>query len=133
MSSNDQAVSHPTAWPSEDPEELAAFYGRFKLGADGLPTPAWEAAQLTTLRSPYPLRTAWDPALSIIGFRCHRLVAASLRDILRNILDRYGSLAEVRRVGMDLFGGGVQLPPDLREREAQPARLGRGDRPGSRA
>jgi D-alanyl-D-alanine carboxypeptidase-like protein len=100
-----KAASSHIAWPREDPEVLAAFYGRFKLRSDGLPTAAWEAANLVTIRAPYPLRAAWDPKVSIIGLRCHRLVAESLKGVLRGILDYYGSLANLRRTGMDRFGG----------------------------
>jgi len=105
MSHNHKTVSDRHAWPREDPEELSAFYGAFKLGPDGLPTAAWEAAHLVTIRAPYPLRAAWDPKIVVIGIRCHRRVVESLSRILEVILEGYGSLAAVRHFGMDRFGG----------------------------
>jgi len=84
------------AWPRETPAALTAFYGPFRLRADGLPTAAREARNLTTITPPYPLRVAWDPKVAITPIRCHRLVAESLQNILRAILDHYGSAALVR-------------------------------------
>jgi hypothetical protein len=37
--------------------------------------------------------------------RCHQRIAASLEHVLSGILAHYGSATEVRRAGMDLFGG----------------------------
>ena len=105
MASHGKAVSHAGNWPREDPAELAAFYGKFELGSNGLPTTKWEAAHLVTIRTPYPMRAAWDLRLAIIGIRCHRRVAESLSNVLEKIFEAYGSLAEVRHYGMDRFGG----------------------------
>ena len=102
MATNGKFVS---MWPRENPEALAAFYGRFELRSDGLPTTAWEAAHLVTTVAPYPLRAAWDPAVIITRIRCHRLVAESLKGVLRGILAHYGSVAAVRTARMDRFGG----------------------------
>ncbi len=108
MAFNEKVFSGGHAWPREDPAELEKFYGRIERGADGLPTAAWEAAHLVTIRPPYPMRAAWDLSLAIIGIRCHRLVAESLRETLKGILELYGAPAAVRYVRMDRFGGAYQ-------------------------
>lgn len=93
------------AWPLEEPKALAAFFGPFQLRAAGLPTAAWESVNLTTIVAPYTMIAAWDPKVAITRIRCHRLLAESLKDILRGILAHYGSVVKVRRARMHLFGG----------------------------
>jgi hypothetical protein len=97
------------AWPVEEPQALAAFYGAFQLRADGFPTAAWEAANLTTIVAPYPMVAAWDPTVAITRIRCHRLVAESLKGILKGILSHYGTIAAVRKARMHLYGGGYNF------------------------
>lgn len=92
-------------WPRGEPGELAAFYGAFQLKADRFPTAGWEAAQLTTILSPYPMRASWDPKVPITRIRCHRLVAESLRRVLEGVLGLYRTPAGVRKAGMHRFGG----------------------------
>ncbi len=93
------------AWPPEEPQALAAFYGAFTFRADGFPTAAWESAHLTTIVAPYPLLASWDPSVAITRVRCHRQIAESLRDVLRGILTHYGSVQAVRAARMHLYGG----------------------------
>lgn len=80
-------------WPEDTDSALRAFYG-----------PPGES-NLVRINFPYPMRIAWDTGVVVHHSRCHRLVHDSLLNILREILNHYGSLDAVRNVGMDLFGG----------------------------
>ena len=92
-------------WPREVTTELEAFYGKFQLGANGKPTATWEANNLITFIAPYPLTLSWDTSKVAKRITCHRKVASSLKRILENILSHYGSLAEVKKARMHLYGG----------------------------
>lgn len=95
----------PAPWPADNPASLAAFYGKHDLRQDGFPTAAWEQQNLTTFLVPYPMVLSWAPRTALTRIRCHRLVAASLKDVLEGILAHYGSATAIRRAGMHLFGG----------------------------
>ena len=92
-------------WPHEIQTQLEAFYGQFQLGANGKPTETWKAKNLTTFIAPYPLTLSWDLTKTATRVTCHKVVAGSLKTILQNILAHYGSLAEVRKARMHLYGG----------------------------
>lgn len=92
-------------WPREIRSELDAFYGKHVLKADGTPTSAWVKAHLTIIRLPYPMVPSWQPEDTVTRIQCHRLVAESLRTILQQILDHYGSVDSVRSARMQLYGG----------------------------
>ena len=92
-------------WPHEVTAELEAFYGAFELGADGKPTAAWESNNLTTFLAPYPLTLSWDLSKVAKRVKCHKNVATSLESILAAILAHYGSLDEVKKARMHLYGG----------------------------
>lgn len=93
------------AWPADTQLALEGFYGKHRLGADGTPTAAWESANLVLIQAPYPLTLSFDPTKQVKKIRCHRLVAESLERVLAGILVHYGTLDEIRRARMDLFGG----------------------------
>ena len=59
---------------------------------------------LVTIALPYPMRLAWDKNTVIRKMRCHRLVAQNFSNAFMEILQVYG-LAEIQRLGIDLFGG----------------------------
>jgi hypothetical protein len=90
-------------WPA--PDDVPEFFGRFELGKDGHPSDRWEMRNLAQIRLPYPMRLAWQPEVTMIRLRCHKLVARDLSEILSGILAHYGSLSAVQEAGMDLFGG----------------------------
>lgn len=92
-------------WPKDTREELDNFYGRHRLGADGMPTSAWESERLTRIILPYPLTLSWDMSVEIKKLRCHKKVAESLSNIFEQIFAHYGSIREIKRARMHLFGG----------------------------
>ena len=59
---------------------------------------------LATINLPYPMRLAWDTKTSINKMRCHRLIATNFQNVFKDLLTHYG-LAELQRLGIDLFGG----------------------------
>jgi hypothetical protein len=92
-------------WPRDNREELEVFYGRHRLGVDGRPTAAWERDSLMRITLPYPMTLSWDLSVDIRKATCHKKVAESLTNILEQLLDHYGSIQEIKRARMHLFGG----------------------------
>jgi peptidoglycan hydrolase-like protein with peptidoglycan-binding domain len=76
-------------WPNRS--QLESFYGRPGTGH-------------TILNIPYPMRIAWDTKQSVNRVTVHSKCADSLDRILKEILRVYG-YDELRRLGIDLFGG----------------------------
>ncbi len=92
-------------WPHDDMAGLSAFYGPHTLGPDGMPTAAWEAANLVAFPAPYPMRASWDTGVPITRVRCHRLVQASLLRVMNNLWKLYLTADERKEAGLDMFGG----------------------------
>lgn len=92
-------------WPEDTREALDAFYSRHKLDVTGRPTTAWETANLTRITVPYPLTLSWDLSKQVTRVMCHKKVADSMLRIFTNILSHYGSIDEVKKARMHLFGG----------------------------
>jgi hypothetical protein len=91
-------------WPHQN--DVDAYYGKVRVGSDGLPTVSWESSMLTMAQSPYPMRLSWDTDTTIRKFRCHRTVRPSLETILEEIWNHYDQdLVKLRESRMDLFGG----------------------------
>lgn len=63
-----------------------------------------DPAQLTTISLPYPMRIAWDKTKTVNKIQCHKLVANQLLSVFNDLLAHYG-LSELQRLGIDLFGG----------------------------
>jgi hypothetical protein len=59
---------------------------------------------LVNLTLPYPMRLAWDTGTTVSRIRCHRLIKDQLSAVFNDLLAHYG-LAEIKRLGIDLFGG----------------------------
>lgn len=59
---------------------------------------------LTTIKTPYPMRLAWDKETKINKIRCHKLVAENLTNIFTEILEVYG-YEKIVSLGIDLYGG----------------------------
>ena len=98
-----------TKWPTNKPAELHSFFGKFQLGDDGRPTTGWETTFLTQISTPFRVRLAWCPDVSINRITCHREVTSSLHRILGEILNHFGSPEEVKKAGYDLLGGAYQF------------------------
>lgn len=67
-----------------------------------------DPGNLTTMTLPYPMRIAWDEAILVNKIQCHNLIAKPLFAVFKDLLDHYG-LAELQRLGIDLFGGCVNF------------------------
>lgn len=59
---------------------------------------------LVKIKLPFPMRLSWDTKTTIKSFECHKDAAADLIAIYTDILNHYG-LAEIQRLGIDLYGG----------------------------
>lgn len=57
---------------------------------------------------PYPMRIAWDTKVTTKRMQCHKLAAEPFKAVFRDLLAHYG-LAELQRLGIDLFGGCVNI------------------------
>lgn len=59
---------------------------------------------LTQIALPYPMRLAWDKNTKVNKMSCHKDIAKPLTAVFNDLLAHYG-LAEIQRLGIDLFGG----------------------------
>ena len=60
----------------------------------------------TFCRPCYPLRLAWDKAVTIRRFSCHEKVKDSLEEIFKDIFSFYGQdIEKIKNARMDMFGG----------------------------
>lgn len=64
-----------------------------------------DKTNLVSITLPYPMRLAWDLTKQVKTMQCHRLVADKLIAIFTDILQAYGSVEELQRLGIDIFGG----------------------------
>lgn len=67
-----------------------------------------DPANLTTLALPYPMRIAWDTKVVVNKIQCHKLISPALKAVFTDLLAHYG-LPELQRLGIDLFGGCVNI------------------------
>lgn len=63
---------------------------------------------LTIINLPYPMRIAWDTKTTVTRIQCHKLVADRLLAAFNDLLSYYG-LPELQRLGIDLYGGCVNV------------------------
>jgi hypothetical protein len=57
---------------------------------------------------PYPMRIAWDTKAVVKRMQCHKLAGEPFKRVFADLLAHYG-LAELQRLGIDLFGGCVNV------------------------
>jgi hypothetical protein len=57
---------------------------------------------------PYPMRIAWDTKAVVKRMQCHKLAANPFKAVFSDLLAHYG-LSELQRLGIDLFGGCVNV------------------------
>lgn len=62
----------------------------------------------TIINLPYPMRIAWDLSKKITRMQCHRLAAQDFTNVFNQLLQTYG-FNEINRLGIDLFGGCVNV------------------------
>jgi hypothetical protein len=63
---------------------------------------------LTVITLPYPMRIAWDTTKSVSKMQCHKLVADKFLAVFNDLQAHYG-YSELNRLGIDLFGGCVNV------------------------
>ncbi|HPY40651.1 MAG TPA: M15 family metallopeptidase [Thiolinea sp.] len=66
--------------------------------------PSNEGGYLVTIDLPYPMRISWDLPKTVTRMRVHKLAAERFKAVFNDLLEHYG-LAEIQRLGIDLFGG----------------------------
>lgn len=59
---------------------------------------------LVSIKLPYPMRLAWDKNTTVKTMRCHQLVQGNFIAVFNDLLSHYG-YEEIKRLGIDLFGG----------------------------
>lgn len=70
--------------------------------------PPGEEGLFMTIELPYPMRIAWDTKVTVNRMRCHKLAAPAFLSVFNALLAHY-SLPELQRLGIDLFGGCVNV------------------------
>ena len=69
---------------------------------------AGNADNFTIIPLPYPMRIAWDLKVTVQKMQCHELTAPAFTNVFNELLAHYG-LTELQRLGIDLFGGCVNV------------------------
>lgn len=59
---------------------------------------------LQSILLPYPMRIGWDTSKTVNKIQCHKLIAANLAAVFKDLLDYYG-LPKLQELGIDLFWG----------------------------
>jgi hypothetical protein len=91
-------------WPSQT--QVRQFYGNPDSNGDGTADPAWERANLTSLRPPYRMVLAWDTKREVSTIRVHKKAALSLLSVLQGVNALYGGdQKKIERARMHLYGG----------------------------
>lgn len=65
---------------------------------------------ITKITLPYPMRIAWDIKTSVSKIACHKLISLNLIATFQDLLAQYG-IGEIQRLGIDLFGGCLNVRP----------------------
>ncbi len=73
-----------------------------KYGQPGDPT------KLTVIPLPYPMRIAWDTNKTVTKMQCHKLAAGRFLGLFNALQAHYG-LPKLQELGIDLFGGCVNV------------------------
>lgn len=79
-------------WPKQNFSAMVGYYGNV-------------GENQASLILPYPMRLSWDKSKLVRKITCHEKVRDSLENILKGILQYYGSPEKVQEARMDLFGG----------------------------
>lgn len=69
-----------------------------------------DESRLTTIVTPYPLRIAWIPEQTTSKIKCNIGIAQNLNAVLGELLAHYG-YEKIKQLGIDLFGGCVNMRP----------------------
>jgi hypothetical protein len=82
--------------------EIEALYGRFDIGLDGLPTPAWEGRNIRAIRMPEMLRHASFPGVYLQKVRGNRRMMGALQRVYIDIWGQWND-AERKAHGLNQF------------------------------
>ena len=96
----------PFPWPMQTPAAMNSYYGNPDVNGDGLPDSGWEALNIVPITPPYPMKWSWGGVCRTL--KVHRLVAASLTDILKEIGQEF-TAADRARFQLDQCGGGYNF------------------------
>ena len=101
--------AEPETWrdkaaPSSTPDTIAANAQNWPRQRDSRAFFGNPGANQTRLSLPYPMRLAWDTDTIVRSTMCHEKVHDAAGRVLLRALDHYGE-AEIRALGLDLFGG----------------------------
>lgn len=69
-----------------------------------------DASNFVVIDLPYPMRIAWDTKVVVKKMQCHKLAAEPFKKVFADLLAHY-KLTELQRLGIDLFGGCVNVRP----------------------
>ena len=69
-----------------------------------------DTSNFVVIDLPYPMRIAWDTKVTVKKMQCHKLAADPFKKVFADLLAYYG-LTELQRLGIDLFGGCVNVRP----------------------
>lgn len=67
-----------------------------------------DASNFVVIDLPYPMRIAWDTKVVVKKMQCHKLAAEPFKKVFADLLAHY-KLIELQRLGIDLFGGCVNI------------------------
>lgn len=80
-----------TIWPRQNAAEMDRFFGA-------------KGTKQVTLKLPFPMRIAWEPAKTVNSFSCNAKVHDSMLRIWQRTLAHYGH-DEIKRLRLDMYGG----------------------------
>lgn len=64
----------------------------------------------TIIDLPYPMRIAWDTTKTVKRMQCHKLAVEPFKAVFNDLSAHYG-LPKLQDLGIDLFGGCVNVRP----------------------
>lgn len=81
---------------------------------------------IVAITLPYPMRIAWDLSKSITKMPCHKLVADNFAAVFQELLCDYG-IDEIKRLGIDLWGGCLNVRPKRGLEQKYASAIAKGD------
>jgi len=69
-----------------------------------------DASRLTSITLPFPMRIAWAQDQVVNKIQCNKAIAQPLLNVFNDLLAHYG-IEKIKELGIDLFGGCVNVRP----------------------